>query len=227
MKKLLIIDDDVKLLELLKEYFEKNNFECDTAELPSEGMKKIGKNSYDLIILDVMLPEMDGFEVCKQIRKQNNVPILMLTAKGETTDRVVGLEIGADDYVSKPFEPRELLARINAIIRRNERSYRTDEVIEFKDLKIDCNKREVIFKNQPLELTSTEYELLLLFVKNNGKVLSRDYMLQNTRGISWQSYDRSIDVLVSRLRTKLSGDSKEEYIKTIHSVGYMFYIDEK
>ena len=227
MKKLLIIDDDVKLLELLKEYFEKNNFECDTAELPSEGMKKIGKNSYDLIILDVMLPEMDGFEVCKQIRKQNNVPILMLTAKGETTDRVVGLEIGADDYVSKPFEPRELLARINAIIRRNERSYRTDEVIEFKDLKIDCNKREVIFKNQPLELTSTEYELLLLFIKNNNKMLSRDYMLQNTRGISWQSYDRSIDVLVSRLRTKLSGDSKEEYIKTIHSVGYMFYIDEK
>jgi DNA-binding response OmpR family regulator len=227
MKKLLIIDDDVKLLELLKEYFEKNNFECDTAELPSEGMKKIGKNSYDLIILDVMLPEMDGFEVCKQIRKQNNVPILMLTAKGETTDRVVGLEIGADDYVSKPFEPRELLARINAIIRRNERSYRTDEVIEFRNLKIDCNKREVIFRNQPLELTSTEYELLLLFAKNNGKVLSRDFMLQNTRGISWQSYDRSIDVLVSRLRTKLSGDSKEEYIKTIHSVGYMFYIDAK
>ena len=227
MKKLLIIDDDVKLLELLKEYFEKNNFECDTADLPSEGMKKIGKNSYDLIILDVMLPEMDGFEVCKQIRKQNNVPILMLTAKGETTDRVVGLEIGADDYVSKPFEPRELLARINAIIRRNERSYRTDEVIEFRNLKIDCNKREVIFRNQPLELTSTEYELLLLFAKNNGKVLSRDFMLQNTRGISWQSYDRSIDVLVSRLRTKLSGDSKEEYIKTIHSVGYMFYIDAK
>ena len=190
-------------------------------------MKKIGKNSYDLIILDVMLPEMDGFEVCKQIRKQNNVPILMLTAKGETTDRVVGLEIGADDYVSKPFEPRELLARINAIIRRNERSYRTDEVIEFRNLKIDCNKREVIFRNQPLELTSTEYELLLLFAKNNGKVLSRDFMLQNTRGISWQSYDRSIDVLVSRLRTKLSGDSKEEYIKTIHSVGYMFYIDAK
>jgi DNA-binding response OmpR family regulator len=227
MKKLLIIDDDNKLLELLKEYFDKNNFECDTAELPSEGLKKISKNNYDLIILDVMLPEMDGFEVCKQIRKQNDIPILMLTAKGETTDRIVGLEIGADDYVSKPFEPRELLARVNAIIRRNERQYRTDEVIEFKDMTIDCNKRSVIFKNEPLELTSTEYELLLLFAKNNGKVLSRDYMLQNTRGISWQSYDRSIDVLVSRLRTKLSGDSKEDYIKTIHSVGYMFYIDTK
>lgn len=227
MKKLLIIDDDNKLLELLKEYFDKNNFECDTAELPSEGLKKISKNHYDLIILDVMLPEMDGFEVCKQIRKQHDVPIVMLTAKGETTDRIVGLEIGADDYVSKPFEPRELLARVNAIIRRNERQYRTDEVIEFKNLRIDCNKRSVIFKNEPLELTSTEYELLLLFAKNNGKVLSRDYMLQNTRGISWQSYDRSIDVLVSRLRTKLSGDSKEDYIKTIHSVGYMFYIDAK
>ncbi len=227
MKKLLIIDDDNKLLELLKEYFEKNNFECDTAELPSEGLKKISKNNYDLIILDVMLPEMDGFEVCKQIRKQNDVPIVMLTAKGETTDRIVGLEIGADDYVSKPFEPRELLARVNAIIRRNERQYRTDEVLEFKDMEIDCNKRSVLFKNELLELTSTEYELLLLFAKNNGKVLSRDYMLQNTRGISWQSYDRSIDVLVSRLRTKLSGDSKEDYIKTIHSVGYMFYIDAK
>lgn len=227
MKKLLIIDDDLKLLELLKEYFEKNNFECDTAELPSEGLKKIVKNSFDLIILDVMLPEMDGFEVCKKIRKQHDVPIVMLTAKGETTDRIVGLEIGADDYVSKPFEPRELLARVNAIIRRNERQYRTDEILEFCDLKIDCNKRFVVFKNEPLDLTSTEYELLLLFAKNNGKVLSRDYMLQNTRGISWQSYDRSIDVLVSRLRTKLSGDSKEEYIKTIHSVGYMFYIDIK
>lgn len=227
MKKILVIDDDVKLLELLKEYFEKNNYECDTAEIPSEGIKKIAKNSYDLIILDVMLPEMDGFELCKQIRKQYDVPVLMLTARGETMDKIVGLELGADDYVSKPFEPRELLARINAIIRRNEKIYKQDEIIEFKDLIIDCNKRSVSFKNENLDLTSTEYELLLIFAKNNGKVLSRDFILQNTRGISWQSYDRSVDVLVSRLRTKLSGETKEEYIKTIHSVGYMFYIDVK
>lgn len=228
MKSILVIDDDSKLNSLLVEYLGKNNYKVTTVENPRDGLVKLKNNYFDLIILDIMLPEMDGLETCKMIRKDYETPIVMLTARGEVTDKVVGLELGADDYLSKPFEPRELLARIQSVLRRVEMKIKKNEVIKFKNLVIDPNKRTAFFLNKDLELTSTEFELLMLFVIHNGKVLSRDEIMQNTRGISWMSFDRSVDVMVSRLRNKLKykHGGKDQLIKTIHTVGYMFYAEE-
>lgn len=230
-KTILVIDDDSRLNDLLTEYLGKNNFKVTTVENPKDGLVKLKTSHFDLVILDIMLPDMDGFETCKQIRKDHDVPIVMLTARGEVTDKVVGLELGADDYLPKPFEPRELLARIQSVLRRTEVKFKKNEVLKFSSpagiLSIDPNKRAAILDDKDLELTSTEFELLMLFVKHNGKVLSRDEIMQNTRGISWMSFDRSVDVMVSRLRNKLkSGSSaKELIIKTVHTVGYMFYAE--
>jgi two-component system, OmpR family, phosphate regulon response regulator OmpR len=228
-KTVLIIDDDTKLNELLSEYLTNNGYNCITSEAPSDAFSKLKKNNFDLIILDVMLPEMDGFEVCKTIRKEYDIPIIMLTARGEVTDKIIGLELGADDYLPKPFEPRELLARISSIIRRIEGKLKLSANLIFKNLSIDINKRAAYMNGKDIELTTAEFELLYLFGKNNGKVLSRDDLMKNTRGISWESYNRSVDVMVSRLRNKLKSVSpkKEEYIKTVHSVGYMFFAEEE
>lgn len=227
-KSILIIDDDEKLNDLLSEYLGKNNFKTTSSENPNDGLVKLKNNHYDLIILDVMLPDMDGFETMKLIRKDYETPIVMLTARGEVTDKIVGLELGADDYLPKPFEPRELLARIQSVLRRSELKLKKNENIFFKHLTVDQNKRAAYFYGKDMELTSTEYELLLLFVSHNGKVLSRDEIMQNTRGISWMSFDRSVDVMVSRLRNKFKslGGKNDKVIKTVHSVGYMFFLEE-
>lgn len=232
MKTILVVDDDKKLNELLNQYLTKHNFKCVTVENPKDAFVRLRNNHFDLIILDVMLPGMDGFEAVKEIRKSYDTPVLMLTARGEVTDRVVGLELGADDYMPKPFEPRELVARIQSILRRSELKLKKDEIIKLKFssgvLCIDVNKRSAHLNDKDLELTSTEFELLMLFVKYNGKVMSRDEIMQNTKGISWMSFDRSVDVMVSRLRNKLknSKNHKEQIIKTVHSIGYMFYAEE-
>jgi two-component system, OmpR family, phosphate regulon response regulator OmpR len=228
-KIVLILDDDVKLSELLSEYLTQNGFSCILSETPSDAFAKLKKFNIDVIILDVMLPEMDGFEVCKTIRKEYDTPIVMLTARGEVTDKIVGLELGADDYLPKPFEPRELLARISSIVRRVEGKLKLSPNIKFKNLTIDIQKRAAYISDKDIELTTAEFELLVLFAKSNGKVLSRDDLMKNTRGISWESYNRSVDVMVSRLRSKLKSYSpkKEEYIKTVHSVGYLFYAEEE
>ncbi|HJY64030.1 MAG TPA: response regulator transcription factor [Ignavibacteria bacterium] len=228
-KSILTIDDDSKLNSLITEYLEKNGFKSTTVENPKDGIVKLKNHHYDLLILDIMLPEMDGFETCKQIRKESDIPIIMLTARGEVTDKIVGLELGADDYLAKPFEPRELLARIQSVLRRTEPKLKSNELIKLKNFVLDPNKRTAMYNNKDMELTSTEYELLLLFVKHNGKVLSRDEIMQNTRGISWMSFDRSVDVMVSRLRNKFKslGKSKEQIIKTVHSVGYMFFLGKE
>ena len=228
-KSILTIDDDSKLNSLITEYLEKNGFKSTTVENPKDGIVKLKNHHYDLLILDIMLPEMDGFETCKQIRKESDIPIIMLTARGEVTDKIVGLELGADDYLAKPFEPRELLARIQSVLRRTEPKLKSNELIKLKNFVLDPNKRTAMYNNKDMELTSTEYELLLLFVKYNGKVLSRDEIMQNTRGISWMSFDRSVDVMVSRLRNKFKslGKSKEQIIKTVHSVGYMFFLGKE
>jgi DNA-binding response OmpR family regulator len=227
-KSILIIDDDSKLNDLLQEYLGKNNFKTTAVESPGDGLVKLKNNHFDLIILDVMLPEMDGFETVKLIRKDYETPVVMLTARGEVTDKVVGLELGADDYLPKPFEPRELLARIQSVLRRSELKLKKNELVKLKNLVVDPNKRTAMFHNKDMALTSTEYELLLLFVKHNGKVLSRDEIMQDTRGISWMSFDRSVDVMVSRLRNKFKslGSKKEQVIKTVHSIGYIFFLDE-
>jgi len=221
-KKILVIDDDQKLNLLLSEYLAKFGFTVITSTHPREGLKTLKKEMPDLVILDLMLPDMDGFEVCKAIRRDFTVPIIMLTARGEVSDRIVGLELGADDYLPKPFEPRELVARIQTILRRSQ----TDMKREFKrfgELTIDFTRRQVTIGEQPVDLTTAEFEILKIFVKRPGMALSRQQILDLLWDIKWDVENRSIDVLVSRLRQKLGDDPKNpRYIKTIWGAGYMF-----
>ena len=169
------------------------------------------------------MPGQDGYELTKEIKRNNNIPIILLTAKGDVENRIKGLELGADDYLSKPFEPRELLARIQSILRRSKSPGSMIEKIEFENLFVDKLKQEVFLFDNKVQLSTTEYDALLLFVENPGKTLDREFLVENLRGITWQSYDRSIDVLVSRLRNKLGETPNNvQFIKTIHGVGYKF-----
>ena len=223
MKKILIIDDDVQLSDLITEFLSPFNFDIIAKYTSKDGLNFVEKTKVDMIILDIMLPGMDGFQVLRKIRENYAVPVIMLTARGEVTDRIVGLELGADDYLAKPFEPRELLARIQSILRRSQSPAAMMNKVEYKGLSLDKMKQEVLLEGELVMLSTTEYEALLLFMDNAGKTLDREFLVENLRGIAWQSYDRSVDVLVSRLRSKL-GDSlsKTQFIKTIHGVGYKF-----
>jgi DNA-binding response OmpR family regulator len=225
MTKVLVIDDDEKLNSLLKEYLSKFGFEVLSAIHPIDGLKMIDHFLPDLIVLDVMMPGMDGFEACREIRKNSSLPIIMLTARGELTDKVVGLELGADDYMAKPFEPRELVARIQVILRRIKASP-SSQSLRVGKLELFPEKYVAKIDEKQLDLSTLEYQLLELLVKSNGKVLSRDQLMDNLHGVDWQVYDRSIDVLISRLRQKLDdGPRSPEYIKTIRGVGYQFIGD--
>ncbi len=219
--RVLIIDDDKRLGALLTEYLGRFNFEVTTAVHPEAGLRALRANDPDIVILDVMLPDMDGFAVCRRIRELSRVPIVMLTARGEVTDRIVGLELGADDYLPKPFEPRELVARIQAVLRRGLSA--TSEVMKAGALEVNWTTRSARLGERELELTGAELELLGLLVRNRGRVLSRDRIMDETRGVDWDAYDRSIDVLVSRLRQKLGDDAKRPtFIRTIRGSGYRF-----
>lgn len=219
MYRILLIDDDQRLADLLGQYFEQFDFRLENATLPSQGMKQLESQHYDLVILDIMLPEMDGFEVCKQIRKLSDIPILMLTARGEVMDRIVGLELGADDYLPKPFEPRELVVRMQSILKRVRQGDVNQRYLEFPPLLIDTSRREVMIDQQGINLSSMEYELLELLVHSSGKTLSRDDILNQLKGIDASLYTRSVDILVSRLRQKLR---PLDPIKTVRGRGYVF-----
>ena len=228
MDKILIIDDDVQLTELLIEFLASYKYKIVAKHTPEEGLEYLEKKEANVIILDIMLPGMDGFQVLRKIRENLSTPVIMLTARGEVTDRIVGLELGADDYLPKPFEPRELLARIQSILRRTHSSAAIIENVHFTGLSIDKNKQEVLLDKKPISLSTTEYEALILFIENSSETLDREFLVENLRGISWQSYDRSVDVLVSRLRGKLGETpNNTRFIKTIHGVGYKFIGEPK
>ena len=223
MDKILIIDDDTQLTELLNEFLGSYKYDIIIKHTPKKGLEYLEKKEVNLIILDIMLPGMDGFQVLRKIRENLSIPVIMLTARGEVTDRIVGLELGADDYLPKPFEPRELLARLQSILRRSHSSAAIVENVRFKGLTIDKTKQEVLLDNESLSLSTTEYDALLLFIEHSNETLDREFLVENLRGISWQSYDRSVDVLVSRLRGKLGETpNNTRFIKTIHGVGYKF-----
>ena len=228
MEKILVIDDDVQLSKLIEEFLGTFNYEITIMHEPESALKFLEKNKMDLVILDIMLPGIDGFQALRKIREDSQIPVIMLTARGEVTDRIVGLELGADDYLAKPFEPRELLARIQSILRRSSSPGTMVDILEFNHLSINKLKQEVLLDGEVLHLSTSEFEALLLFAENPGKVMDREIMVESLRGITWQSYDRSVDVLVSRLRNKL-GDStsKIRFIKTIHGVGYKFIATPK
>lgn len=223
MHRILLIDDDTRLASLLSEYFTQFGYELESTTLPSQAIALLDKNNYDLVILDIMLPEMDGFEVCKTIRKDSEIPIIMLTARGEVMDRIVGLELGADDYMPKPFEPRELVARIQGILKRtrvkNTAEIAQAAVLTFDALCIDTGKRQVLLNDDEVPLSAMEYQLLLLFATSPQKTFSRDELLNQLKGIDADVYTRSIDILVSRLRQKLK---PLKLIRTIRGQGYVF-----
>ncbi len=222
MASILIIDDDKELTDLLETYLGEFGYQTSAVHTPSNGFELLGKSDFDLVILDVMLPELDGFKVCKTIRETSTLPIIMLTARGEITDRVVGLELGADDYLPKPFEARELVARIQAVLRRGHKPAGKD-LLHVGGLRISLEKYTATLDGAALNLTTTEFEMLALLVQSQRRVLSRDYIMQNIRGVDWEAFDRSVDVLISRIRSKLKDDPKNpRYIRTIRGAGYMF-----
>ena len=226
-KTILIIDDDRKLNNLLSDYLLKFGFKVTAVTRPDDGLKILKRELPDIIILDIMLPDMDGFEVCREIRKEYSVPIIMLTARGEVTDRVVGLELGADDYLPKPFEPRELVARIQSVLRRSSKDFKSD-IIKFGKLVVDIEKHAVLLDGKNVDLTTMEFEILSLFMRNPGKVFTRNQIMDRIRGIEWEAFDRSVDVLISRLRQKLNDDPKKpSFIKTIWGTGYKFIGEER
>jgi len=223
MTKILLIDDDEKLGDLLGTFFERFDLTLLSATDPVKGLELLAKEEPDLVILDVMLPGQDGFEVCRTIRKSNAVPIIMLTARGEVTDRIVGLEIGADDYMPKPFEPRELVARIQGVLRRASNTRAPTKILQYEGLEVDLERRTAKLDDEQLELTTMEYQLLKLFAENPGKTYTRDEILNELRGIDAQLFSRSVDILVSRLRQKLGDTSKQaRFIKTVWGTGYAF-----
>ena len=220
MPRILLIDDDVHLAPPLTTYFARFDCTLDSAQRPSEGLARLRAGDYDAAILDVMLPEMDGFALCREIRKESDIPIVMLTARGEVMDRVVGLELGADDYLPKPFEPRELVARVQTILRRQRArpaAAAPAQRLVFDGLAIDLDRREVQRHGEAVELTGTEFELLALLASEPGKVFGRDDILNRLRGHEAELYTRAVDIVVSRLRRKLE---PLECIKTLRNAGY-------
>jgi len=221
--RLLIIDDDVQLGERLVRYLQQFDYVADAASHPRDGLNRLEVSSYDLIILDVMMPEMDGFEVLRQLRQNRSLPVIMLTARGDVSDRIVGLELGADDYLPKPFEPRELVARIQTVLRRGRSSGKAEEHRRFGDLQMDLAAQRVTLAGQEISLTHLEFELLRVLSNRPRHVLDRDALMDSLRGMDWDAFNRSIDVAVSRLRQKLGDDPKApRFIKTVWGSGYMF-----
>ena len=218
MHRILLIDDDEQLAAPLAAYLQRFDLQLDSATRPSAGLARLRAEAYDAAILDVMLPEMDGFELCRTIRRESDIPIVMLTARGEVMDRIVGIELGADDYLPKPFEPRELAARLQRLLRRA-RASAPPATLRFDGLEIDLERRQVTRLGTPVELTGTEFELLVLLAQEPQKVFSRDQILNRLRGQEADLYTRAVDLLVSRLRKKLE---PLDCIKTLRNAGYAF-----
>jgi len=221
--RVLIIDDDVRLTTVLTEYLGQFGFAVRAAARPSEGFRALAADAPDLVVLDVMLPEMDGLAVCRKLRESSRVPIIMLTARGDVSDRIVGLELGADDYLPKPFEPRELVARMQAVLRRKVSPGETAEIARAGSVEVNWSTRTATVGQRVLDLTTAEFEVLGVLVKNAGRVLTRERIIESTHGVSWEAFDRSVDVLVSRLRQKLGDDPRRAtFIRTVWGVGYSF-----
>lgn len=222
MSKILLIDDDEQLGPPLATYFERYDLQLEQVTHPQQGLDALQQNDYQLVILDIMLPDMDGFDVCRELRKTSDIPIMMLTARGEVMDRVIGLELGADDYLPKPFEPRELVARIQTILKRAKppsNGSRNSGSLHYGPLSIDLQTHRVQIDGKTLELSSREFQLLTLLAREPGRNYSRDQILSELRGIDAELFSRSVDILVSRLRNKLK---PLDCIKTNWGSGYCF-----
>ncbi len=224
--RILLIEDDSRLAEMVKNYLGGAGFHVEVAPKGAAGIAMEARQAFDAVVLDLTLPDMDGLEICRRIRARAATPILMLTARGEPMDRVVGLEMGADDYLAKPFEPRELLARLRAILRRT-RGEQAAEVLRFGRLEIDVGARQVRLDGNAVSLTSHQFALLLVLARHPGRVMSRDALMDQVKNEPLEAFDRSIDVHISRIRAAIEDDaSKPRRVITVRGAGYVFAKDQ-
>lgn len=221
MIKILMVEDDTEITQLLQTYLPKYSIDIFSVSSPLVALEKLQIEKFDLILLDLGLPQMDGLELCKIIKQQNpNQPVIISTARGDVTDKVIGFELGADDYVAKPYDPRELVARINVIVKRYKNTTSDREPHEFV---IDKSKYVISHNGIELQLTMAEFEIFSILLEKNQQVVSREYILNSVNSMNWDSNDRSIDVIIGRIRTKIGDDSKNpKYIKSVRGVGYKF-----
>jgi DNA-binding response OmpR family regulator len=223
--RVLIVDDDQRLSQSLQKLLAREGFFATHAADGPTGVRRATSEPFDLMILDVMLPGYDGFEVLRKVREHSQMPVLMLSAKGGENDRVIGLDLGADDYLTKPFSPRELISRIRAVLRRTETRSGppiANEMLKASDIEMDVPRRTVLVAGQEIALTTTEFDLLRCFLRHPGQVLSRDVLMDMLRGVGYAAYDRSIDVHVKNLRSKIEPDTRNpKYIKTVWGTGYL------
>jgi two-component system, OmpR family, phosphate regulon response regulator OmpR len=221
--RILLVEDDPRLAEMVKSYLGASGYEVVIAPTGNAGLTAHGREHFDALLLDLMLPDIDGLEVCRAIRSRDQTPILMLTARGDAMDRVVGLEVGADDYLPKPFEPRELLARLRAILRRAKLGEPTAEVLHFGRLEIDFGAREVRLDGEPRALTAYQFGLLAVLARHAGRVMSREAIMDLMKNERLEAFDRSIDVHISRIRAAIEDDVKKPCrVITVRGAGYVF-----
>ena len=225
MAKILVVDDEPNIIELARLYLERDGYQVEGVGTGQDALSRLSSFNPDLIVLDLMLPDIDGFEVCRQIRAKSDVPILMLTARKEDIDKIVGLELGADDYSTKPFNPRELVARVKAILRRYMGDFKRGDTIEAGDLRIDLARHEVTVGGEPVKLRTKEYELLSTLAQNLGIVLSREKLLELVWGYDYFGETRTVDVHVNHLREKMAASNAQ--IETVRGTGYRLTIDEE
>lgn len=218
---ILVVDDEPKIVRLARDYLEKNGFRVTSAADGQSALAAARREKPDLIILDLMLPQLDGREVCKILRRESDVPVIMLTALAEEVDQVTGLEIGADDYITKPFSPRALVARVRALLRRTRGGVKAPSLIRAGELEIDSARYTVTYKNTPIKLTPNEFKLLYLMASHSGQTLTREQLLDDLHGAA-SSIDRSIDSHIKNLRKKLETASGESMIETVYGIGYRF-----
>ncbi len=220
---ILVIDDEPKIVKLARDYLEKSNYRVMAAENGNTAVAIARADKPDLIVLDLNLPGMDGLDVCRLLRRESDVPIIMLTARVEETDRLIGLELGADDYIVKPFSPKELVARVRAVLRRVQGGLHQPGIIRTGDLEIDLQGHRVLRQNETIRLTPIEFNLLVLLAQHPGQTFSRERLLEKLHGYAHEGYDRSIDAHIKNLRRKLETNPSEPiYILTIYGIGYQF-----
>ena len=224
VERILVIDDDVELCSLVSEYLRPEGFQVEAVHDGKAGLNRALSGEHLLVVLDVMLPGMNGFDVLRRLRDGSRIPVLLLTARGEDVDRIVGLEIGADDYLPKPFNPRELVARIRAVLRRSRKGadFEIPELIKVGDVELDPATRTVTHRGKPVELTSVEFALLQVLLREAGRVVTREALVDEVLGRKFSPFDRSIDMHVSKVRKKLGDSDVEDHIKTVRGAGYIF-----
>jgi DNA-binding response OmpR family regulator len=223
LKKILVVDDEPKIIQLTQDYLENAGFSVISAGDGERALAVIQIEKPDLVVLDLGLPGMDGLDVCRSIRKASNLPIIMLTARDEETDKLVGLELGADDYITKPFSPKELVARVRSVLRRSELAQEDREVIRVGDVTLDSPRMQVTVSGEEIELTATEFQLLQALASQPGRIFTRSQLLNAVHGVAIESYERAIDAHIKNIRRKLEPVPHEpRYIQTVYGVGYRF-----